>query len=312
MKYIVGLLLTIAFQQIQAQSYQTLVDQANGHYEQQAYTESVRDYQAAFNLQQNSPGDLYNAGCAAALANEQQQAFLWLNLAVSKGWTDVDHLQSDTDLVSLHNTNDWDKLVAYARQELERIESKYNKPLQKELVEIFKEDQSIRFVYIDAQKKYGFKSHQVDSLAKRVMHADSANLKKVKAILDQYGWVGPSVVGGQASQALFLVIQHSDLATQQKYLPLMREAVQRGDANGSALALLEDRVALGEGRKQTYGSQIGRDEKTGKYYVLPLEDPDHVDERREKVGLGKLAAYAKRWDIIWNVEEHKKEMKERR
>jgi hypothetical protein len=139
------------------------------------------------------------------------------------------------------------------------------------------------------------------------MHIDSVNLKKVKAILDQYGWVGPKVVGGQASQALFLVIQHSDLASQQKYLPLMREAVKRGDAMGSALALLEDRVALGEGRKQTYGSQIGRDEKSGKFYVLPLEDPDHVDERREKVGLGKLADYVKRWDIEWNVEEYKKQ-----
>jgi hypothetical protein len=230
-----------------------------------------------------------------------------LNQAISKGWANLDHLQSDTDLTSLHNSKDWDELVAFARREVDRIEANYNKPLQKELLQIFKEDQSVRFAYIEAQNKYGFKSQPVDSLSKVVMHIDSVNLKKVKAILDQYGWVGPKVVGGQASQALFLVIQHSDLASQQKYLPLMREAVKRGDAMGSALALLEDRVALGEGRKQTYGSQIGRDEKSGKFYVLPLEDPDHVDERREKVGLGKLADYVKRWDIEWNVEEYKKQ-----
>lgn len=44
-------------------------------------------------------------------------------------------------------------------------------------------------------------------------------------------------------------------------------------------------MALGEGRKQTYGSQIGFDESTNKYYVLPLEDPDRVDQRRASVGL---------------------------
>lgn len=307
MRYIVALMLLFTVETVVGQTYQAIIDEAFGYYEKQAYQLAVKGYRNAFKVRQDNPGDLYNAGCAAALAGDSKQAFIWLNQAISKGWANLDHLQSDTDLTSLHNSKDWDELVAFARREVDRIEANYNKPLQKELLQIFKEDQSVRFAYIEAQNKYGFKSRPVDSLSKVVMHIDSVNLKKVKAILDQYGWVGPKVVGGQASQALFLVIQHSDLASQQKYLPLMREAVKRGDAMGSALALLEDRVALGEGRKQTYGSQIGRDEKSGKFYVLPLEDPDHVDERREKVGLGKLADYVKRWDIEWNVEEYKKQ-----
>ncbi|HQQ98449.1 MAG TPA: hypothetical protein PLX35_14355 [Cyclobacteriaceae bacterium] len=307
MKYIVTLVLLLAVETVVGQTYQSIIDEAFGHYEKQAYQLAVQGYRNAFKFRQDNAGDLYNAGCAAALAGDPKQAFIWLNQAISRGWANLDHLQSDTDLTSLHNSKAWDELVAIARREVDRIEANYDKPLQKELLQIFKEDQSVRFAYIEAQNKYGFKSRQVDSLARVVMHIDSVNLKKVKSILDQHGWVGPGVVGGQASQALFLVIQHSDLASQQKYLPMMRDAVQRGDAMGSALALLEDRVALGEGRKQTYGSQIGRDEKSGKYYVLPLEDPDHVDERREKVGLGKLADYVKHWGIVWNVEEYKKQ-----
>ncbi len=42
----------------------------------------------------------------------------------------------------------------------------------------------------------------------------------------------------------------------------MREAVKKGNANSSSLALLEDRVALRKGEKQIYGSQIGRDQET--------------------------------------------------
>ncbi len=129
----------------------------------------------------------------------------------------------------------------------------------------------------------------------------------VKAILDQYGWVGEDKVGPQANTTLFLVIQHADLATQQTYLPMMRKAVADKKAEPSALALLEDRVALGEKRRQTYGSQIGED-STGTAYVLPLADPDNVDKRRAEVGLTPLAEYVKHWGIKWDVDDYKKQL----
>jgi hypothetical protein len=242
------------------------------------------------------------------LAGEKRLAYKWLEMARKNGWANVRHVKSDSDLNSLHNTRRWDKIVAAMQKELDSIEANYDKPLQAALLAIFEDDQGIRREYIEAQKKFGFNSTQVDSLGRIMIHKDSLNLIKVKAILDKYGWVGADKVGGQANQTLFLVIQHSDLKTQQTYLPMMREAVKMKKAAGSALALLEDRVALGEGRKQTYGSQIGMDMETGKHYVLPLDDPDHVDKRRAEVGLGPLADYVKRWDIEWNVEEYKKQL----
>lgn len=138
----------------------------------------------------------------------------------------------------------------------------------------------------------------------------SKRLSKIDILFEQDGRVGADKVGGQANQTLFLVIQHSDLKTQQKYLLMMREAVKIGNVNESALALLEDRVALGEGKKQIYGSRIGYDNETNKTFVLLLEDPDNIDKRRAEVGLGLLADYVKRWDIIWNIEEYKKQLPE--
>ena len=87
----------------------------------------------------------------------------------------------------------------------------------------------------------------------------------------------------------------------------MREAVKHKKAEPSQLALLEDRVALGEKRSQIYGSQIGED-SLGTSYVLPLVDPDSVDKRRAEVGLGPLADYTKRWGIKWDVIEYKKQL----
>lgn len=118
------------------------------------------------------------------------------------------------------------------------------------------------------------------------------------------------VIGNQGNLTLFLVIQHADLETQEEYLPMMREAVKNGNASSRNLALLEDRVALGKGEKQIYGSQVNRDQETGEYYVLPLIDPDNVDKRRADVGLGPIQDYISFWGMTWDVEDYKKKLPE--
>nr|MBP9924008.1 hypothetical protein [Bacteroidia bacterium] len=66
--------------------------------------------------------------------------------------------------------------------------------------------------------------------------------------------------------------------------------------------------ALRQGRMQIYGSQINRDIKTQSYYVSPLEDPDNVDKRRAEVGLQPLAEYLLNWNLVWDVEQYKKDL----
>jgi len=161
----------------------------------------------------------------------------------------------------------------------------------------------------DVEKKYGRQSKELKDLWQKIGYYDSIDLIKVVNILDQYGWLGPDDVGPMGSQTIFLVIQHSDLAVQDKYLPMMREAVKNHKAQPSSLALLEDRVALRHGKKQIYGSQIASDPNGG-YYISALEDPDNVDKRRAEVGLGPLSEYVSHWNIKWDVEEYKKQLPE--
>jgi hypothetical protein len=89
---------------------------------------------------------------------------------------------------------------------------------------------------------------------------------------------------------------------------MMRDAFKKGNAKGQDLALLEDRVALGQSKLQIYGSQIGRDNETQLYYVLPLKDPDNVDKRRAEVGLEPISEYVSNWQIKWNLEQYKKDL----
>ncbi|WP_396147804.1 DUF6624 domain-containing protein [Flavobacterium sp.] len=293
-----------------SQNYKSLVSEADALYKNKDYKKSVEKYTEAFKIEQKSGSDFYNAACSAALLGKKNVAFQWLQLALDKGWINVRHLKTDTDLDALHNDKKWLPFVNEMQKIVDVKEANLDKPLQAELLAIYEDDQDIRRTFIKAQKDYGYQSKIVDSLGRIMMQKDSINLIKVTKILDKHGWVGADKVGGQANQTLFLVIQHSDLPTQQKYLPMMREAVKNKNASSSALALLEDRVALGEGKKQIYGSQIGFDKETNTNYVLPLEDPDTVDQRRASVGLGLLADYVKNWNIVWNVEEYKKQLPE--
>ena len=182
--------------------------------------------------------------------------------------------------------------------------------LTAELEMIHDSDQGIRKQYRSTQKEHGFDNPEVYALGLKMNSIDSLNLIKVIDILDSKGWVGKSVVGSKANEALFLVIQHANIDTQNKYLPLMREAAKNGDASLSSLALLEDRIALREGRYQIYGSQIASHPTTKEYYVLPLADPDNVDERRATMKLGPLKEYVANWEIVWDTELYKKNLPE--
>ena len=174
-----------------------------------------------------------------------------------------------------------------------------HKNLDKELVNELNE------IYI-ADQHHRNKHHEGWRDFKKLRETDSLNQIRVKKILDERGWLGPDIVSPRGNTTLFLVVQHSDLEMQLKYLPMMRTAVKQGAAKGSDLALLEDRVALAQGKKQIYGSQIYEDNETGEHYVAPIENPDKVNELRAKVGLMNIEDYVRRWNIIWNVDEHKK------
>ena len=92
--------------------------------------------------------------------------------------------------------------------------------------------------------------------------------------------------------------------TQIKYLPLLKEAVKKGKANAADVAMLEDRMAIKQGKKQMYGSQVPPNPITKKSTVWPIENPEKVDERRMKVGLEPMAEYVTFWNLKWDLKEH--------
>lgn len=295
---------------IQAQTYKNFVQKADSCYRAKDFKSSVWYYEKAFKIEHKSSSNFYNAACSAALNNDNKKAFKWLDLAIDNGYENIAHIKIDSDLKPLHEKKEWEKTIDKLQKKLEILGANYDKVLEKELLQIYTEDQEIRGEFMNVYKAPKPDKKKIDSIGKIMNKKDSINLIKVMKILDERGWVGKNVVGTQGNQTLFLVIQHSDLKYQQKYLPMMKDAVKKGNANPGNLAYLEDRVSLREGKRQIYGSQSAKNKATNKWYISPMIDPDNVDKRRAEVGLGPIAEYAAKMNIEWNLENYKKELPE--
>lgn len=74
--------------------------------------------------------------------------------------------------------------------------------------------------------------------------ADSLNQAIVFGILDKEGW--PSHLSDKANQAIWIVIDHSDLACRSKYLALVKEKAEQGILDKTSYAILNDRVLMEE------------------------------------------------------------------
>ncbi|WP_069658330.1 DUF6624 domain-containing protein [Arcticibacter eurypsychrophilus] len=191
-----------------------------------------------------------------------------------------------------------------------RTQVSLNRTLVAMLDTILSDDQTCRGKLHSIEEKFGAASVEYSALIDTIVYKDEINLSKVQSILDRYGWLGKEEIGERGPLTLFLVIQHAPLPVQLKYLPVMKAAVKVGNASTQNYAYLEDRVALAQGKRQVYGSQIARSKETGMYYVLPLEDPINVDKRRAEVGLPLLKDYLNQFGVDWNVDlfvEHRPE-----
>ncbi len=312
MKKIKILTLTILFSnslysQDNPKEYYVHTKRADSLFNLKEYIKSSNEYSLAFksNGWKGFSDDRYKSACSWALSSVNDSAFFQLDRIITKlNYWNYGKIVFDTSLYSLHNDSRWKSTIGQVKLNADNAENH----LLNQLDVVHIDDQLDRRKLFEIENKYGKESSEAKHQKEIINKKDSINIKIVTAIIDKYGWLGKDLIGATRNSTLFLVIQHSDIKTQQKYLPKLREAVEKGNAESIHLALLEDRVNLRLNKKQIYGSQIGFDKKSNKYYVLPIENPEQVDERRKQVGLGVLSEYVKQWDIIWDIEQYKKEL----
>lgn len=151
--------------------------------------------------------------------------------------------------------------------------------LKKELAKRAERDQKIR--------KLAIENETVDSGDGEV---DKDNRKWLSKLIDQRGWPGKTLVGTDGAHAAWLIVQHadSDRPFQKSCLKKMQKA-RDGEVSPKDIAYLVDRVRVGEGKKQLYGTQL----KTvdGKMVLNAVEDIANLNRRRQEAAMMPIEVY---------------------
>ncbi len=157
--------------------------------------------------------------------------------------------------------------------------------LREELLRMMEQDQGIRTAPAARNPDAAYLA--------RWTAIDEANTARLKEIVAQHGWPGTALVGTDGALAAFLIVQHADRdrSFQREMLSVVQAAYQAGQIPAQNYAYLLDRVRVGEGKLQVYGSQSQLAPDGTKWVPYPIEDEANVDERRRAVGLGPLAEY---------------------
>ncbi|WP_420318150.1 DUF6624 domain-containing protein [Ekhidna sp.] len=153
-------------------------------------------------------------------------------------------------------------------------------------------------------KIYGAESELVKQQQAIYERNHIINERKVKEILDKYGWPTKEMAGERGNWTICNVIQHSDNEVRIQYLPMMRRAVKEKKLEPRFLVRAEDRIATERGDLQIYGGQMKYYPETKSFNVWPVFDPENIDKRRAEIGLEPIAEFLKnRFDFEWNLEE---------
>ena len=158
--------------------------------------------------------------------------------------------------------------------------------LRSELVRLGREDQASR-------DKFGAAAaHNDTAYVRQLMATDSARTKRLREIVQAYGWPGRSLVGQDGATAAWLILQHSPSTEfQEALLPTLSAAADQGEMAKADIAMLTDRVLVHTGHPQRYGSQFSV--QNGRLIPDSIEDLPGLEARRTAVGLPSMAEYVR-------------------
>ncbi len=275
---------------------------ADKYFENGEYILAISEYKKIIIKDKTDNHAILNLACIYAITNQKDSAFLYLNKASANdsiGWN-----FNNLDFYNLLTDKRWGEIEKTMWQKIERkAHQKYLYPdVTMRFIEMHIKDQAYYKQIQVHENKYRNNptksdSFKIDSLGKIKNTLNKNNVLDLGKIIKKYGWPKKSVFGAIGSGTAFLIIQHSDIKYQKKYLPKIKELCEINEADWQDYALLLDKVLVSEKKPQIYGSQVNYNKLTKQYELFPIEDEKNVDKRRKKAGLETLKDYAEQWNI---------------
>jgi hypothetical protein len=159
--------------------------------------------------------------------------------------------------------------------------------IAKEIKKMRDADQKNRIKWSKMVRKGKDGSEKFTDFTREIIAVDRKNTARMREIIAEHGWPSYDLVGKGPSNNAWLIVQHSDRNPlfQAKCLPLLKEAVDKGQANPSNYAYLYDRVQVSKGEKQLYATQSSTNNGLNKGQFYAIEDESNVQIRRMEMGI---------------------------
>ncbi|WP_290001528.1 DUF6624 domain-containing protein [Algoriphagus sediminis] len=180
--------------------------------------------------------------------------------------------------------------------------------MAKEIKDMRDEDQKNRIKWSKMYQKGKFDSKKFKEFTKELIALDRQNTKRMREIIEEYGWPSYELVGEGPSNNAWLIVQHADRnpAFQARCLPLLKAAVDAGQANPSNYAYLYDRVAVSKGEKQLYATQSSSNNGLTEGNFYPIAREDSVQIRREAMNISRsVEDYAASMNFEYKIPDRK-------
>lgn len=176
--------------------------------------------------------------------------------------------------------------------------------ISKEIQAMRGPDQAYRIKWMKLRQKGKQGTKKYKQVTEKLKSIDRENTARMREIVDEIGWPTFDKVGRKASNTAWLIVQHADRRPhfQARCLPLLKAAVEAGQAEADDYAYLYDRVQVAKGGKQLYATQTTTDDSTKERFFQAIEDEAKVQERRTKMGVEQpIEAYAQSMGFTYTV-----------
>ena len=161
------------------------------------------------------------------------------------------------------------------------------KAIAKKIIELKNADSELRDRLVQSGQLEDGYNEEMEKLHNR-------NAEILNDIIDGIGYPTIDTVGKKASDAAWLVIQHSigKPDFMKKCAKLLENIENKNESETKKIAYLTDRIAVFEGKPQLYGTQFDWNEN-GELSPYLVDDIAKVEQRRKSIGLNTLAEQTK-------------------
>lgn len=276
-------------------TYQYWTDQAFDALLKKEYTLCVECYDKAEMLKPTDVEARYFEGLCHDFNLKKKEAQENLIQAIQLDWEIAETLLNirKGDYINLRKKKRcWKKI----NKEFKIQQKEIDKELREEILQLDKEYNDLRFE----------EERDTAEGLNKALARENKFTERLAKIVKEKGIPTTKNVGRQMSNRfLFFLNEITSLKEKETYFPMVKKAFENKEIGHKAYVKMIDKIEVGKGRPQIYGTLIKGDPNTRKFVYSPIVDEKRLNKRRETVGFPTIEFHAQNFGFEYKYKKPK-------